>query len=154
MYVDNVMETAAPPVPRLVEDTALDESTDSADLRANSDGQDWYESRGDAPGKLTLDETLIGGNDTKKAALKYSDPAGAGYAYLTQEFGEPQDGTFCVSVDMYIDSIADDADRDRTGMIYIGDDADAASGPNSTSNDRFVTLAFYDPNLAMTMITT
>ncbi|GAG54025.1 unnamed protein product, partial [marine sediment metagenome] len=43
-----------------------------------------------------------------------------------------------------IDSIADDVDRDRSGMIYIGDDSGGTSGPNSGSAERFVFLAFYD----------
>ncbi len=128
----------------LLVDYEFDNSSDSADLRANSTGQDWYESRSEAPAKLTLDTADIGGNTGNKAALKYSDPAESGYAYLTQEFGSPQSGSFSVSLDIYIDSLANDADRDRSGMIYIGDDNNAEGGPNNTSADRFVTLAFYD----------
>jgi hypothetical protein len=49
---------------------------------------------------------------------------------------------------MYIDSIADDDNRDRTGMVYIGDDSGGTSGPNSGSAERFAFLAFYDPDVA------
>ncbi len=128
----------------LLVDSGFEDSIDSTDLLANTAGQDWYESRGDAPGKLTLDTTTFGSN---VAALKHSDPAGDGYAYLTQDFPSPISDTFCVFFDMYIDSIADDADRDRSGMIYIGDDSGGTSGPNSTSAERFVYMAFYDPDL-------
>ena len=122
----------------LLVDYEFDDSSDSADLRTNSTEQDWYESRNEAPLKLTLDTNNIGGNTGNKAALKYSDPSGSGYAYLTQEFGTPQNGTFSVSLDIYIDSIADDETRDRSGMIYIGDDSLGTNGPNSTSDERFV----------------
>ena len=74
-------------------------------------GRDWYESRGDATEMLTLETGEVGGRTGNKAALKYST-VGTGYAYLTQEFGSPQSGTFCASFDMYIDTIFDDEDRD------------------------------------------
>jgi len=122
-------------------------SSDSVELRENETGPGWYESRGDAPAKLTLDETSVGGNDTKKAALKYSDPAGTGYAYLTHNLGSPQSGAFTISMDVYIDHIEDDLARDRSGMIFIGDDSQGTDGANSTSDERFAFLAFYDPDL-------
>ncbi len=111
----------------LVDDSGFDESDDSADLRADAFGQDWYESRsdGDAADKLTLDTTRFSDN---VAALKYSDPSGTGYAYLTQEFPSPQSDTFCVSFDMFIDEIFDNDNRDRSGMIYIGDDNNDSDG--------------------------
>ncbi len=54
-----------PPVTNLLEDTDFEASIDSAELRANGSEQDWYDSRNDVPDKLTLDEAIIGGNDTK-----------------------------------------------------------------------------------------
>ena len=64
-----------PDAPLLV-DNEFDDSADRADLRTNSPEQDWYESRGDAGTKLTLDTDDVGGNSGNKAALKHSDPAG------------------------------------------------------------------------------
>jgi uncharacterized repeat protein (TIGR02543 family) len=43
-------------------DNDFDASVDSADLRANGPDQDWYESRGDDPSLLFLDETTVGGS--------------------------------------------------------------------------------------------
>jgi len=126
----------------LLADTDFDASTDSADLRANSPGQDWYESRADVPGLLTLDTGTVGDNGSKKARL---DNYGvAGNAYLTQDFNEAQSGLFVVSMDVYVDRIEDRTNYDRTGHIYIGYEDAGGSGPNSTSNERFVFMAFYD----------
>ena len=128
----------------LLVDSEFENSADSVALRENSPGQDWWESRNVVPSTaLTLDETNIGGNASKKAALKNFDSGGN--AYVTQNFGTPQDGSFSVSVDMYIDRIKDDADYDRTGYIFIGTDGVDGNGPNSTSAERFVFLTFYDP---------
>ncbi len=124
----------------LLVDNYFDESTDSAALRTNGSGQDWFESRADDPGLLFLDETLIGGNGSKKAGFTASSSANA---YLSQEFGSPQSGTFSLQWDIYLDNIADNADLDRGGLMLIGDDDDGISGPNSTSGDRFVFMAFY-----------
>ena len=126
----------------LLADTDFDASTDSADLRANSPGQDWYESRADVPGLLTLHTGTVGDNGSKKARL---DNYGvAGNAYLTQDFNEAQSGLFVVSMDVYVDRIEDRTNYDRTGHIYIGYEDAGGSGPNSTSNERFVFMAFYD----------
>ena len=132
----------------LLVDNYFDDSADSTELRIDSPGQDWYESFGETTAKLTLDSSNIMGNSGNKAALKYSDPTGPGNAYLTQDFGSPQSGTFAVSFDIYIDSIEENGDRDRTGMIYIGDDSGGTDGPNSLELERFVFLTFYDPNTA------
>ena len=148
----------------LLVDSDFDISNDTAELRENSVGEkDWYESRGvldgGDPTLLTLDEATIGGNSTKKGALKNY---GIGNnAYLTQDFGSPQDGTFSVSFDIYIDRIelnAPDSTHiyNRTGFIYMGDNSrdgvsgddpdDFGKGPNSTSLERFAFLTFYDPD--------
>jgi len=127
----------------LLVDSTLDNSIDSADLRTNSPGQDWYESRNDDPTLLTLDTTNVGGNTGKKAALKsYGISKNA---YLTQEFSIDQTGTFTVSFDIYIDRIEDSGGYDRTGLIYIGSDHITTNCPTGTSNERFVFMAFYDP---------
>jgi hypothetical protein len=126
----------------ILADPMFDVSIDSADLIANGTAQDWYESRGVAASLVTLDTTVVGENRGKKAALKgYS---GANPAYLTQEFNPPQTGIFSVSFDIYIDRINDNANFDRTGHIFLGDDSTAGSGPCATGSERFVCLAFYD----------
>ncbi len=142
----------------LLSDPYFDASGTDADLRDDTPGvQDWYESRSDVPALLTLDEADIGGNTEKKAALKnYGN--GGGNAYLTQNFGTPQSGSFSVSFDIYVDRIeeytlpAENRYYNRTGFIYMGDNSDdsdpgdAGKGPNSTSVERLVYLVFYDPD--------
>jgi len=131
----------------LLVDSMFDDSADSADLRNNSLGQDWYESRGAFGGTgnsslLTLDSSSVGGNTGKKAGLKNYGISQD--AYLTQEFNSSQTGNFTVSLDIYVDRIEDNADYDRSGLIYIGDDSLSANCPTGTSNERFVFLTFYD----------
>jgi uncharacterized repeat protein (TIGR02543 family) len=122
-------------------DNDFSASTDSADLRANGVGQDWYESREDDPGLLTLDETMVGGNGSKKAAFASSASTNA---YVSQEFGTPQTGVFAVQWDIYVDTILDISDPDRAGWMLIGDDTDPGRpGPNSNPSERFVQMAFY-----------
>jgi hypothetical protein len=130
----------------LLVDSDFEASGGSLQLRQEETGPGWYESRGDVPTKLKLDETNVGGNDTKKASLKYSDGTQSGYAYLTHNLGSPQSSPFTASMDMYIESIEDDDTRDRSGMIFIGDNSLGTNGPNSTSDERSAFLAFYDPN--------
>ena len=127
----------------LLVDTDFEASVDSADLRADDPDQDWYESRADVPELLTLDTGTVGGNSSNKAKL---DSYGVSdNAYLTQDFNEAQSGVFVVSMDVYVDQIEDSGSYDRTGHIYIGyEDAGGTNGPNSTSNERFVFMAFYD----------
>ncbi len=143
------LEQTGPPVVENIEsyfggaflaDNYFDESVDSAALRTNGAGQDWYESRADDPSLLFLDETLIGGNGSKKAGFTASASANA---YLSQEFGTPQSGTFSVQWDIYLNNIVNSENRDRAGLMLIGDDADGINGPNSNSDERFVFLAFY-----------
>ena len=130
-------------------DNFFDDSTDSSDLRANSAGQDWYESRSDTPELLTLQSGYIidgTGNDTnasaKAALLNYGL---ATNAYLTQEFSSAQSGVFTVSFDIFIDRIEDNGSYDRSGLIYIGDDTTSSiNPPTGTSNERSVFMAFYD----------
>lgn len=123
----------------LLRDTGLEESSDSVDLRADSAGQDWYESRNDVPSLLTLDETDVAGNTGKKAAFSAS---ATGNAYLTQEFNETQDGVWTLEWDIYIDSILNVAPY-RAGMMLIGDDSYPGNGPNADPSERFVIMGFY-----------
>jgi len=129
----------------LLVDSEFTDSSNSSDLRADGAGQDWYESRNDlpdGPGLLTLNTSDVGGNSGKKAALKGYDISDT--AYLTQNFSSAQNGTFDVSLDIYIDKMSNYSDYDRTGFIFIGDDSVGTNGPCSTSSERFVYLAFYD----------
>ena len=140
----------------LIMDNDFEASVDSADLRMDGAGQDWYESRGDDPSLLTLDELDIDGNATKKAGFEGSL---SNNVYLTQEFDFAQAGTFSVRWDIYVDSILDDDDRDRSALMMIGDDSNGVDGPNSTSTERFVFMALWceggggdDPADTMTLI--
>jgi len=126
----------------LLVDSQFDDSVDSADLRANATSQDWYESRDDVPELLTLNDTDVGGNAGKKAAL--INHGIAENAYLSQEFSSAQTGSFSVSFDIYVDRIEDVGTYDRTGNVYIGDDRIGTNAPTGTSDERFVCLGFYD----------
>ena len=125
-------------------DSDFNASSDNTGLRANSAGQDWYESRQDAPTLLALDRTSVGGNATAKAKFTAST---TGNAYLTQEFSSPQTQAFSVQWDIYVDSILDISGHpDCAGWMLIGDDTvtnTARKGPNADDSERFVYMAFY-----------
>jgi hypothetical protein len=121
-------------------DSEFINSIDSADLRTNATSQDWYESRGQAPTLLFLDENNIGRNTGKKAGFTASSSTNA---YLSQEFSTPQTSTFTAQWDIYVDSILDISSPDRAGWMLIGDDTYAGSGPNANNAERFVYMAFY-----------
>ncbi|MBE3140347.1 MAG: hypothetical protein IMZ53_07180, partial [Thermoplasmata archaeon] len=129
-------------ISQILTDSTFDASVDSADLRTNSTSQDWYESRNDNPLLLTLDTNNTGGNTGKKASIK--NYGVSKNVYCTQEFISPQSGTFNVSFDIYIDKIQDNANYDRTGHIYIGNNWNGNSYPLDTARERYVLLAFYD----------
>jgi hypothetical protein len=141
----------------LLNDSTFDVSVDSADLRANGLGQDWWESRSGASGGnsslLTLDQTNVGGNTGKKAKLLEST---TGNAYLTQEFSSPQPAKFSVEWDIYIDTILPYNGQDRAAQQMIGVDTGSSRGPNTGS--KFVMMAFYHaggstaPNATMSLI--
>jgi cysteine-rich repeat protein len=132
----------------LLSDTTFDASTNTTDLRANAAGQDWYESRANWSGGnanlLTLDQTNVGGNAGKKAALKSYGISQSAAAYLTQEF-PAQNETFNLSFEIYVDRIQRNSLYNRTGMVYVGNDADAVNNaPTGTANERFISLGFFD----------
>ena len=133
-------DTCEPLVEEALTDPEFEDNADDTDLRTDSPGQDWYESREDTPTMLTLDESDVGGNNTKKALLTGS---ASGNAYLTQELIPPQTGTFTVQWDIYVDEIINTSDPDRSAYMFIGDDNDGINGPNSTNDDRFLYMAFY-----------
>jgi len=91
----------------LLMDSEFNDSENSADLRNNGPGQDWYESRGQNASLLTLDTSNVGGNTGKKARLSGGTNPNTDNVYLTQEFSSPQTGVFSVQWDIYVDSILD-----------------------------------------------
>ena len=132
-----------PAAAELIADGDFEASIDSADLRYDTPGQqDWYESSGSDPTLLTLDESNVGGNVTKKAKLDYSS---SGNTFLTQEFDSPQTGTLYIQWDIYVDDFPTEYGdiTDCTGRIYIGDCCtDPDFGPNGHNDDRFVYMGF------------
>ncbi len=133
----------------ILSDPDFEDSLTSIDLRNDALGIfDWYESRNDVPTWVTLDTGNIGGNSGKKAAFVCSNLSGT--AYLSQEFSPPQTSTFEISIDVYIDSIYENSNYDRTAHIFIGNNTggtnSGTNGPCSTAAERFVCLAFYDAN--------
>lgn len=121
-------------------DSDFNASVDDADLRTNGSGQDWYESRAQAPTMLTLDTATVGGNSTKKARLASSTTQNV---YLSQELNTSATSTFMAQWDVYVDDVLDDSTRDRAAVMMVGDDAGGTNGPNSASTERFVHLAFW-----------
>jgi len=145
-YTGTNCEVAPPAPTQILAENDFETIADSAALRTNSAGQDWYESRGSFSGGnsslLTLDTNNIGGNTGNKAALKNFGIINN--TYLTQDFAA-QTGNFNLSFDIYIDSIQDNANYDRVAHIYVGNDLNpTATCPTGTSNERFVYLVFYD----------
>ena len=128
----------------LLVDTDFNNSLDSLDLRDNTEGQDWYESREDVPDLLTIDVTDVGGNSTPKAKLTAALQEPPQNAYLTQEFATAQSSMFWAEADIYVEEITNLPDNpDRTAFMLIGDDTDPTRiGPNSDDPERFVYLAF------------
>jgi hypothetical protein len=124
----------------LLVDSEFNDSADSADLRTNGAGQDWYESRNQAGFQtlLFLDTSDIGGDTSKKAGFTAS---ASGNAYLTQELSSPQTGVFSVQWDIHVDSILPVSPY-RAGQMLIGSTS-ASYGPNRNDAVRFVFLAFY-----------
>jgi hypothetical protein len=136
----------------LLVDSDFNGSVSSVALRANSAGQDWYESREylppDGPALLTLDSASVGGNSTPKARLTPRLIGSDRYnAYLTQEFSSPQTRACLVEWDIYVDSILDIGDApDRAGWMLIGDNTGINPdrvGPNAEDEERFVYMGFY-----------
>ena len=124
----------------LLVDPDFEASVDSADLRADGVGRDWYESRNDVPTLLFLDETEVGGRGGKKAGFTGS---ASGSAYVSQAFSTAQTGIFAVEWDIYVDEILDiSGSPDRGAWMMIGDDSVGTDGPNATDNERFVLMAF------------
>lgn len=141
---------AGPAAAALIVDGDFNASVDSAALRDNGAGQDWYESKETNPARVILHDgtsSPIFGNNTNMARLYNNAETSVGSAYLTQDFETPQTGIFSISFDIAIDSIynrSSSSATDSTGFIYVGEGIGSQDGPNSTGTERFVYLGFYD----------
>ncbi len=127
----------------LLVDSDFAANADHAALRADGAGPDWLESRRDGPHLLTLNETTVGGNATKKAKITGSALSNT---YLTQRFGWPQTGSFTIQWDIFVEEILEipGTNTDRTGWMLLGDETDPTQpGPNSDDSERFVYMAFF-----------
>lgn len=118
--------------------------TDSASLRSDDSGQDWYESRADSapngPNQLTLDETDVAGNATKKAKFTGSSSYNT---YMSQALPAAlSSGTFTVQWDIYVDSIVNVTATDRSGWMFLGNNSNGIQGPSSTDVERWAMLAW------------
>jgi hypothetical protein len=141
----------------LLVDSRFDVSGDTATLRADGSGQDWYESRGAYSGgdstKLDLDISDIGGNTGAKAKLTGQAGATSPNTYLTQPLSSTQTTTFTYQFDIYVDQIFDRTTvttDDRGPCICAGYDDGASNGPVSRGAERFVYLMFFKDGGAST----
>jgi hypothetical protein len=123
----------------LVLDGGFEALSGSKPLRADNDGQDWYESRKDKAGRklLMLSTKKIYGNKTQKAMIK-ADPELN--TYLSQKLATPQTGKLRIQYDIAIKMIR--PEWDRSGFFFAGDSLDKKRGPNSTGKERFAMLGF------------
>ena len=114
--------------------------TNGADLRRDSKGQDWYESRRDTDegsALLKLSTKNVGGNKTKKAMIKAHPELNT---YLSHRLSQPQTGSLTVQYDIYVREIL--RDDNRSAFFFLGAIKDKKGGPNSTGAERFVFLGF------------
>jgi hypothetical protein len=123
----------------LVIDGGFEAIKNGDDLRRDSEGQDWYESRKDKDGRkqLKLSTKKIYGNKTQKAMLKAHPELNT---YLSQRLPEPLTGRFTARYDIAIKMIR--PEYDRSGFFFLGESSDKKRGPNSTGKERFVMLGF------------
>lgn len=124
----------------LISDGDFSASASSAVLRRDTKGQDWYESRRDAPGSrklLMLSKKAVAGNATPKAMIKAHPDLNT---YLSQRFSQAQTGDLRIQFDILVKEIL--PDDNRSAFILVGADKDKKGGPNSTGIERFVFLGF------------
>jgi hypothetical protein len=123
----------------LVIDGGFEAIQKSSELRKDSDGQDWYESRKSKQGRklLMLSTKKIYGNKTHKAMIK-ADPEEN--TYLSQRLPEALTGTFTAKYDVAVKLIR--PEYDRSGFFFLGVSTDKKRGPNSTGTERFVMIGF------------
>lgn len=124
----------------LVTDGDFEEAKKSGDLRKDSKGCDWYESRKQVPGgpeQLFLSKKKIWGNKTHKAMLK-ADPELN--TYLSNRLTRPLELAASVSFDICVREIL--PSYNRSAFFFLGAVKDKKNGPNSTGKERFVFLGF------------
>ncbi len=110
------------------------------DLRKDSKGLDWYESRKDTEdgrNLLKLSTKNIHGNATKKAMIKGHPELNT---YLSFRLAEPQEITVTARYDILVKEIL--PDDNRSAFMFLGRIKDKKGGPNSTGKERFVILGF------------
>ncbi len=124
----------------LIVDGSFETQKNGADLRKDSKGSDWYESRKDTEEGsklLKLSTKDVGGNATKKAMIKASPLQNT---YLSQRLTASQEIAVTVSFDIFIKEIL--PTDNRSAFIMLGTIKDKKGGPNSTGKERFVFLGF------------
>jgi hypothetical protein len=124
----------------LVVDGDFEKQKNGDDLRKDSKGSDWYESRKDTEEghKLViLSKRKVGGNRTRKAMFKAHPELNT---YLSHRLTRPLELAASASFDIYIREIL--ADDNRSGFFFMGGIKDKKGGPNSTGKERFVFLGF------------
>lgn len=110
------------------------------DLRKDTKGLDWYESRKDTEeGRqlLKLSKKNIKGNKTKKAMIKGHPDLNT---YLTYRLVEAQTMAVTATYDIMVKEIL--PDDNRSAFMFLGGVKDKNGGPNSTGRERFVFMGF------------
>ena len=112
----------------------------SEDLRKDTKGLDWYESRKDTEegrAMLKLSKKNIKGNKTRKAMIKAHPDLNT---YLTYRLAESQTMAVTATFDILVKEIL--PDDNRSAFIFLGRVKDKKGGPNSTGKERFVFMGF------------
>lgn len=112
----------------------------SEDLRKDTKGLDWYESRKDTEegrALLKLSKKNIKGNKTKKAMIKGHPDLNT---YLTYRLKKAQTMAVTASYDIMVKEIL--PDDNRSAFMFLGRVKDKKGGPNSTGTERFVFMGF------------
>ncbi len=110
------------------------------ELRKDTKGLDWYESRKDTEegrNLLKLSKKNVKGNKTKKAMIKGHPDLNT---YLTYRLAEPQHMAVTAAFDILVKEIL--PDDNRSAFMFLGQVKDKKGGPNSTGKERFVFLGF------------
>ncbi len=124
----------------LLVDGDFERTKSGKDLRKDSKGPDWYESRKDTDegrALLKLSTKNIGGNRTRKAMLKAHPELNT---YLSQRLIRPLELATSVRYDIYVKEIL--PDDNRSAFFFLGAIKDKKGGPNSTGKERFAFLGF------------
>jgi len=110
------------------------------DLRKDTKGLDWYESRKDTEegrALLKLSKKKIKGNKTRKAMIKGHPDLNT---YLTYRLAESQTMALTATYDIMVKEIL--PDDNRSAFMFLGRVKDKKGGPNSTGKERFVFMGF------------